>query len=78
MAVKLKSNGEVLLDGMENLGTFVLDHAGGIALDHQVIRKVITSLVRALNGEHDAVATMQEEMDELHGEVYSLKERVWG
>lgn len=74
MAVKLKSNGEVLLDGMENLGTFVLDHAGGIALDHQVIRKVITSLVRALNGEHDAVATMQEEMDELHGEVYSLKE----
>lgn len=74
MSLSLKSSGEVLLDGSESLGSFVIDRVGAVGLDHEVVRKVISRIVRALNSEHEQVLQLQNDVDELHGTTFSLKE----
>jgi len=73
-ALKL-SSGEEVLDGLETLTGFVLDNAGAIGLDCQVLRRVLASIVRALNSEHEQVASLVADSDDVHGELYAMKEQ---
>mmetsp|Transcript_38075 Transcript_38075/g.107600 ORF Transcript_38075/g.107600 Transcript_38075/m.107600 type:complete len:588 (+) Transcript_38075:1-1764(+) len=72
----LDVTGDVVLNGSEKLGTFVLDRGGALSMDHTTLYNVVLRLVRAINAQGEQLNTILTESDGLHGTVHAVEQQV--
>lgn len=78
LTTTLNVTGDVVLDGSEFLGSFVVDKTGALGIEHTALHNVILRLVKAINAQSEHLDTMQMESDGLHGTVHAMQQQVLG
>mmetsp|Transcript_175147 Transcript_175147/g.561704 ORF Transcript_175147/g.561704 Transcript_175147/m.561704 type:complete len:554 (+) Transcript_175147:181-1842(+) len=73
--LKVESISEVVLNEDESVGHFYIDRTGALGLENEVIRRITTQLVKALNVQFVQATTLQTELDDTSGTLNVVKDQ---